>query len=101
MVAPSPSFPDAACLPGWAADADGLPVIDLRSLPAPEPLIRALDAAGTLAPGEAVHVLTPLQPIPLFEILDARGLLYAAWPAEGGGARILIQNPAGHGKAGD
>ena len=39
--------------------------LDLRGLPMPEPLQRALHAADALEPGQALQVLTALPPIPL------------------------------------
>ena len=40
--------------------------LDLRGLPMPEPLQRALHAADALEPGQALQVLTALPPIGLF-----------------------------------
>ncbi len=45
-------------LPRRADDAV-LPELDLRWLPSPEPMLRALAAADALLPGQAVQVLTP------------------------------------------
>jgi hypothetical protein len=75
--------------------------LDLRGLPAPEPMLRALVAADALAPGAAVSVLTPLVPLPLLDALRARGLRHCVEALPGGGARVLIQHPAGHGTTGD
>lgn len=67
--------------------------LDLRWLPSPEPLERALAAADALAPGQAVQVLTPRLPLPLFEALRERGLHARAFVLPGGGARVLIRRP--------
>ncbi|MEO7066536.1 MAG: DUF2249 domain-containing protein [Rhodanobacter sp.] len=77
-----------------AAPAVVVPELDLRYLPAPEPMQRALDATDALLPGQSVSVLTPLLPTPLLEMLAARGLLTAVSPLPGGAARVLIHCPA-------
>lgn len=69
--------------------------LDLRHLPAPEPLVRALAAADALQPGQALEVLTPLLPAPLLEALDARGLRWRSEPCADGGAWVGILCPAG------
>ncbi len=51
--------------------------LDLRDLPPPEPLHRALEAAERLAAGESVTVLTRFRPAFLIDQLEARGLAYA------------------------
>lgn len=78
-----------------AAPAVVVPELDLRYLPAPEPMQRALDAADALLPGQSLSVLTPLLPTPLLEILAARGLLTTTSALAGGAARVLIYYP-GH-----
>ena len=54
--------------PGSAAN------LDLRDLPPPEPLQRALEAAEALVPGTSVTVLTRFRPAFLLDELAARGL---------------------------
>ena len=76
-----------------AADAAVVPELDLRHLPAPEPMQRALDATDALLPGQSLSVLTPMVPTPLLEMLAARGLLTAVSPLAGGAARVLIYCP--------
>lgn len=70
-----------------------VPELDLRALPAPEPLQRALAAAEALSPGESLAVLTPLLPLPLLELLEAIGLEADAQWLDVGGARVLIRRP--------
>lgn len=65
--------------------------LDLRTLPAPEPLERALAAAGELAPGEEIEVLTPMMPFPLLQLLSARGFDAAAELLPGGHARVRVR----------
>lgn len=67
------------------------PELDLRDLPAPEPMQRALSAVAALQPGQSVTVLTPLLPTPLLELLRAQGLHTSVSIPPGGGARVLIQ----------
>ena len=86
-----------------AADEQGAgnaPALDLRGLPAPEPLVRALAAAGALAPGASVTVLTPLLPQPLLDTLAGQGYTTLAEPLAGGGARVRITRPEGNREAG-
>jgi uncharacterized protein (DUF2249 family) len=65
--------------------------LDLRHLPSPEPMLRALEAADALQPGQSVCVLTPLLPIPLLDALAARGLHTSAVTLPDGAARVLIR----------
>jgi len=69
--------------------------LDLRGLPAPEPLLQALAAADALAPGTALRVWTPLLPWPLLQALSERGLLYEVLPTlDGIGACVQILRSA-------
>ncbi|HSR64967.1 MAG TPA: DUF2249 domain-containing protein [Xanthomonadaceae bacterium] len=69
------------------------PVLDLRALPAPEPLVRALAAADALAPGARLEVLTPMLPLPLLQQLLARGLRANAELLADGSARVCVRRP--------
>jgi uncharacterized protein (DUF2249 family) len=68
--------------------------LDLRSLPAQDPMQRALRAADALEPGQALEVLTLLPPSPLLQALDARGLRWRTEPLSDGGAWVAILRPA-------
>lgn len=68
--------------------------LDLRGLPMPEPLQRALRAADALEPGQALQVLTALPPIPLLQALEDRGLRWRTEPLADGGAWVAILRPA-------
>lgn len=84
---------DAVSVRG-AVDTAGSPgCLDLRHLPAPEPLERALAAADALAPGAELVLLTPLLPIPLLQLLDARGCKAQAQWLSDGTARVVVQRP--------
>ncbi|WP_395683243.1 DUF2249 domain-containing protein [Dokdonella sp.] len=67
--------------------------LDLRDLAAPEPFLRALDAADALAPGDVVCVLTPMLPHPLLAALAERGLGFRAENLADGSARVRIERP--------
>ena len=67
--------------------------LDLRDLPAPEPMVQALSAAAALQPGQSVAVWTPLVPEPLLELLRAQGLQTTVSIPPDGGARVLIHRP--------
>lgn len=67
--------------------------LDLRDLPAPEPVSRALQAADLLEPGQALEVLTRLQPSELLHALDQRGLRWRTEPLADGGAWVAILHP--------
>lgn len=77
---------------------ESLPLLDLRDLPAPEPLVRALLAVEALAPGGALRVLTPMFPQPLLDVLRSRGVGYSTMAWDGGGCAITVwseDGPAG------
>ena len=61
-------------MPAEATRATTTAALDLRALPMPEPMERALAAADALPPGGALSVLTPFMPMPLLEVLADRGL---------------------------
>ena len=71
------------------------PTLDLRDLPAPEPLVRALAAIDALAPGGALRVLTPMHPHPLLELLRSRRLAYSTTACEGGGCAVTVWDEDG------
>lgn len=70
-------------------------LLDLRDLPAPEPLLRALTAVDTLAAGAVLCVLTPMRPEPLLEQLRSRRLAYSVAAHAGGGCAVTVWNEDG------
>ncbi len=68
--------------------------LDLRGLPPPQPMLQALAAAGDLAPGQTLQVLTPLMPLPLLDALRERGFQASASALPDGGAWVLIRCPS-------
>ena len=81
--------------PHCRVDDAVFPELDLRWLPSPEPMLRALAAADALLPGLAVQVLTPLLPTPLLDVLASRGMQATVFALPTGGARVLIRCPGG------
>jgi uncharacterized protein (DUF2249 family) len=67
--------------------------LDLRGLPAPEPMQRALAAVDALAPGQTVQVITPWVPTPLLDLLASRGLQTTVTELPTGGTRVRIRYP--------
>jgi hypothetical protein len=68
-------------------------VLDLRHLPAPEPMQRALAASERLAAGNSIEMLTPLLPLPLLQVLEARGFEAQASLLADGTARVRVRRP--------
>ena len=87
---PAGGPPEGAQMADAGADAA---VIDLRGLAAPEPLLRALEAADTLAPGGCIELLTPMLPTPLLEVLGERGFLARARLLADGSACVRVRLP--------
>jgi hypothetical protein len=81
-----------------AEDRIGPAEHDLRGLPCPLPLERAVELADALAPDQAVCVLTPQRPLPLLDLLVARGLQVTTSLLDDGSARVLIHRPVPHGQ---
>ncbi|MEY2161235.1 MULTISPECIES: DUF2249 domain-containing protein [Pseudomonadota] len=66
--------------------------LDLRHLEAPEPMVRALDAANRLAPGEAVVIVAPRLPRPLLMELAHLGFdAEPEAPQADGSVRVVIR----------
>lgn len=64
--------------------------LDLRHLPAPEPMERILDAVEALCPGDSIEALTPFWPAPLLPLLEMQGCAWRREPSPAGHARVLI-----------
>lgn len=74
---------------------EDLPLLDLRDLAAPEPLVRALLAVEALAPGGALRVLTPMYPPPLLDVLRSRRVGFSTTACEGGGCAVTVWSEDG------
>lgn len=70
-----------------------MPYLDLRHLAAPEPMLRALAASEALASGDSLVVLTPQLPMPLLQLLEARGLEASADLLQDGSAHVRVRRP--------
>jgi uncharacterized protein (DUF2249 family) len=64
-----------SCAPAVADATDAVEVIelDLRRLPAPEPMVRILEALADLGDGQALLARTPCHPRPLLDRLAGMG----------------------------
>ncbi len=58
------------------------------------PLVPILNAVNRLAPGQALRLIAPIQPVPLFDLLAQRGFTHEAKTREDGAWDILF-SPAG------
>jgi uncharacterized protein (DUF2249 family) len=64
--------------------------LDLRNLPAPEPMECVIAALRQLRRGRRIEALTPMRPLPLMAMLDDWGYAYCIEDMPGGQARIFI-----------
>ncbi len=73
--------------------------MDLRHLPAPEPMLRILQALPSLAPGRSLVARTPYRPQPLLDRLQPLGYRVEVVVSAAGDAWVHIV--AGDGITGD
>jgi uncharacterized protein (DUF2249 family) len=66
------------------------PVMELRGLQPPEPIVRIFQALER-APGAPLRVILPHEPLPLYGLLRERGYSYAGAPRADGGFEVLIE----------
>jgi hypothetical protein len=88
VVCPEVAAPEASDMQPVAACE-----LDLRDLPAPEPMLRALAAVDALAPGAVLVLWTPMRPVPLLQLLAERGLQACTQVLADGTARVEIAWP--------
>lgn len=88
---------DSAPVDPVAADAVDVFELDLRHLPAPQPIVRILEALATLDDGQSLTAHTPCRPQPLLERLEADGYHVDVVAAPAGDAWVRIS--AGDGRA--
>jgi uncharacterized protein (DUF2249 family) len=72
---------------------DDASILDLRDLPAPEPLERILEACAALEPGDSLRARTPRFPGPLLPLLEARGLRFEVEEEPDGSALVRVWRP--------
>ncbi|MGO4558163.1 DUF2249 domain-containing protein [Mesorhizobium sp. 2RAF21] len=65
--------------------------LDNRGLEPPEPMVRTLEGAESLAPGQTLAALLPREPVFLFDELKARGYLWRGTFVPEGHYRIVIR----------
>jgi len=68
-------------------------VLDARELEPPEPMHRVLDALDGLPTGDAVVLLLPREPFPLYRVLEARGFAWKTSLEADGTYVIRIHHP--------
>jgi len=57
----------------WKAETDT--VLDVRPIleSGGEPYVRIMEAVAAIKPGEALVIIAPFEPVPLYDVLGARG----------------------------
>ncbi len=77
-----------------AAAVDGdVPVLDVRGLEPPEPMVQILERLDTLRPGQRLVVLHARRPMLLYPQLEERGFLHETEEVEPGLVRIVVRHP--------
>ena len=66
------------------------PALDLRGLQPPEPIVRIFQALER-SPGEALRVILPHEPLPLYALLRERGFSWSGAERADGGYELLIE----------
>ena len=59
------------------------------------PLIPILNAVNQLVPGQALRLIAPIQPVPLYDLLGQRGFSHEVHEREDGAWEILFNPTAG------
>lgn len=67
-------------------------VIDARTMEAPEPLLRVMDALETLEAGDTIRLIAPHEPKPLYRLLARHGYEHHTTLTERG-VEVLISMP--------
>lgn len=67
--------------------------LDVRPMMAAgqEPFAAIMESIGGLQPGEEFELLAPLEPIPLYQVLGARGFSHETEHLGGGDYRVLFR----------
>jgi len=79
------------------AVAEPMPTVvtlDVRGLPPPQPLVRALERVETLGPGECLELIHDRRPMLLYPHLETLGLAHETSEPEPGLVRVLITRKA-------
>lgn len=67
--------------------------LDVRPMMAAgqEPFTAIMEAVGVLQPDEEFELLAPLEPVPLYQVLGARGFSHETKALGGGDYRVLFR----------
>lgn len=65
--------------------------VDVRGLPPCEPMERILAACDALAADESIHALVSREPLPLYPLLQQRGLVWQVLALDEDGCELLIR----------
>jgi len=76
------------------AVGEAVSALDLRGLEPPEPMVRVLERAATLRPGETLTVLLDRRPAFLYAQLERRGLGHETDEPEPDVVRVRVRRPA-------
>ena len=77
-----------------AAPTPTVVTLDVRGLPPPQPLVRALEGAEALGPGQCLELVHDRRPMLLYPHLEALGLVHETSEPEPGLVRVLITRRA-------
>ena len=71
--------------------------LDVRPLMAEgqEPFDAIMGAVAGLEPGEEFELTAPLEPVPLYQVLGARGFSHQTEPLGGGDYRVVFRSAGG------
>lgn len=72
-------------------------MLDVRPMMAAgkEPFDAIMGAVGGLRPGEEFELFAPLEPIPLYQVLGARGFAHETEALGGGDFRVVFRREVG------
>ena len=82
---PNTSSPDSSLPP--PLEVDVRPICAARGAPLPH----ILDAVGRLAPGQALRLLAPFEPAPLYQLLGRQGFSHDVMMRDDGTWEILFR----------
>lgn len=55
-----------------------------------EPFTRIMEAVDALAPDEALELIAPFEPVPLYAVMEGRGFAHETTPLSGGSWRVVF-----------
>lgn len=75
--------------------SDTVVLLDVSDLAPPEPMVRILETASRLRPGQELHVEHHRRPVYLYPQLDAQGFVHQTTELAGGRVQIVIRRAEG------